>query len=74
MARPTDAEHLLSREIEKVQFNAANLWHGYERTAIVEIVRSLDVAAVAKALKLTASPATPPPQNIQFLLDRKSVV
>ena len=68
MARPTDAEQFLSREIEKVQLYAANLWQGYERTALVEIVRSLDVAAVAKKLGLTASPATPPPQHLQFLL------
>lgn len=68
MTRQTDAEHLLSREIEKVQLYAADVWRRHERTALVEIVRSLDVAAVARARGLTASPLIPPPPQIQFLL------
>ena len=39
------AEQVIERELERCQNRAATVWHGVPKTAVMEIVRSLDVAA-----------------------------
>jgi hypothetical protein len=46
----TAAELAIAREIEVVQRHAALVWRGMEKTATIELVRSLDIAAVSQFL------------------------
>lgn len=44
----TDAERAITSELDRLQNRAATLFRGHEKSALIEIVRSLDIAAVTK--------------------------
>src|SRR5580658_6221203 len=46
----TAAQLAIAREIEAIQRHAALVWRGMEKTATIELVRSLDIAAVSEFL------------------------
>ncbi len=72
-ASQTESEKALSREIERLQAKAAALFKGIERTAVIELVRTLDLAAVARLHGLHAG-SEDDTEDATFYLEAGSAV